>query len=330
MRGCVKLRICSPMFFRAPGEFSPTARGPRATAESLPLPTPSTIAGLLATSLGRYEQVEAKEWDKRVEQALGIGEGYLRGPYLLTENDDVYLCFADCVVKIEEIPKLLEAREREIDGAEKIKFIEHIGVQLGGAKTVEKGYMYTAKFVDYLATLGTTNVWVGMDVNDVNLEGIDEKVLRFGGEGRVAKIEVGQNQPLGEFVQKNLSEAPPHGSFDLFLVSHSLFVPDLGLDRIDEGAWIHLGIFKSIRELVREMAQGKIVVKEVEGQVCLLGAGYDLKMKKRKPVYLALSPGSVIRVKGEKEAVRQLYEKGFTVKGNRLGYGTFIPFSREH
>lgn len=58
----------------------------------------------------------------------------------------------------------------------------------------------------------------------------------------------------------------------------------------------------------------------------LLGAGYDLSRGVRKPMYVALEPGSILKIHAKNpEAISPLYEKGISSIGGKLGYGTFLP-----
>lgn len=48
----------------------------------------------------------------------------------------------------------------------------------------------------------------------------------------------------------------------------------------------------------------------------LLGAGYDLSRGVRKPMYVALEPGSILKIHAKNpEAISPLYEKGISSIG---------------
>jgi len=63
---------------------------------------------------------------------------------------------------------------------------------------------------------------------------------------------------------------------------------------------------------------------EIYGSVDIVGVGYSLARKRRKPIYQALTPGSVIFINEGSINSKEIYEKGLGI-GKEIGYGTIIP-----
>jgi len=327
----ILFKIVSPMFFRGPGEFSPQARGPFSFARSLILPTPSTLAGCLATSLGKFNGIEGESWEEEVTRALALPENaFLRGPYLVADND-VYIPIEGMngLLELSKIKRFVEdLLSGKRDEAEKILVsmerytFEHVGIGLKpGEKVVneEEGLIYWAQFHDYLAAFRGKEVWIGMDAHGFQAE--TGKIARLGGEGKITKIEHRMNggriyKLIENFVKTCSSECV------LLLVSHSFIEPPrLEPEEIAPGVYVYPAVYSSIRKLLPNLN-----VKRVIGTTRLLGAGYSKARNLRKPLYTALSPGTLIEIdQFSPDLIPHIYNKGLSIIGGKIGYGTFIP-----
>ena len=337
MSATVLFRTVSPMLFRSPGEFQPEAKGPLAIAKTLLLPTPSTIAGCLATSSLYAKDIPSpvfpqKGWESDVCEVLRLGEGYLRGPYLFVGNEVWFQTMRATFVRARDLPQYIELsikkenkeKERKLKMLEREPIvIQRLGIGLKEGKKVadaERGLIYTANFIDYSASFGQTEVMIAVDAEGWSPPRCG-RIVRLGGEGRAAILETIENPRLRLIVNEFLDN--PTSQLYLYLVSPSLFAPpNPQVERVGEGAFVWPGIEKKIRELV-----DGLTVEKVYGFVSPLGAGFALAGKpRRKPIYMSLEPGSFLKVRADDPSViKELYQKGLTEYGSKLGYGTFVP-----
>ena len=338
----ILFRIVSPMLFRAPGEFSPQARGPFSAARSLLLPTPSTVAGCLATSLGRFSGIKGENWEDEVLRALGLPESaFLRGPYLVVE-DEVYIpveemngfielsnlgVYVDALIRGENGSKKGDENDFKKEFISMQKYtIEHLGIKLKSKEktiAIEEGGIYLARFRDYLAAFEGEDVWVGMEAHNFqpNVGG----VAKLGGEGRITRIERRDSREIYKLVEE--FKKVPTSRCALVLVSHSLIEPPPNEpEMIESGIYVYPPLHRSIEKL---LPYG-VNVRSIVGSASLLGTGFSIHENRRcrKPVYAALSPGTVIEIEYKPEhadSIVDTYNRGLSVIGGRIGYGTFIP-----
>jgi CRISPR-associated protein Cmr3 len=338
-------RITEPILFRSSGEFSPQARGPFSFAKSLLLPTPSTIAGCLATLMGTFSGVSGRNWEEEVVNALALPDGaFLRGPYLIA-GDEAYIPiehgktygFLELSAIREFVKALLGSEEekkqiwktltdRQSYVPMKDYTLEHLGIKLKSKeKTAEEGMIYLARFRDYLAAFEGKDVWVVMEAH--NFQPDVEGVIKLGGEGRITRIERRDGGEIYKFVEEFKESHTSRCA--LVLVSHSLIEPLLNKsEKIDSGVYVYPALYSRIKELL----PSGVCVRSIVGNACLLGAGFSIRENRtcRKPVYAALSPGTVIEIEYRSEHVNSIvsiYNQGLSVIGGKIGYGTFIPIS---
>ena len=338
----IKFKLTGPMMFRGTGEFSPMARGPRAYATSLPLPTPSTVSGCIAAAMGRRPMSTANSWSEQVEQALGLGTaGFLRGPYLIVD-DETYLCYQNQLINSKNLWALreIELTETLAEGKSleellkpiKVERIPHVGIGLKEGKVVdaERGLIYLAEFVDYEAIFRTTNIWIAVEAHNFDVENISGKMIRFGGEGKLARLDVvkGERPKLWNFMEEFLKH--PSNAAYLYLLTYA-FIPGIfpEIEKLVNGAYLWPGITNQVRQFIKSISdQMEIDMEYAIGRVTLLGAGYDLSRGVKKPMYVALEPGSILKIHAKNPgAIRLLYEKGVSSIGGKLGYGTFLPIA---
>jgi CRISPR-associated protein Cmr3 len=322
-----KFKILGSMFFRGPGEFDPSSRGVYSMGRSFILPTPSTIAGVFATLFGSNFS-PSQDWLSEYKNALR--NVTIRGPFVRIiskgkENSGIYLDFSfknklisynalkEYANKIKRViaennyaikEKILDELDEELKNKTvSPKLQERIGVGLKVRKEnikvvdEDKGLIYSAQYVDYsfgdylmaeiyYEIIGNSNIKVG------------SYNAKLGGEGRVCRliIEEGGIEKLLKLDEK---------ANVLYVASPILY---------DTG--------KDILEVIKNELSTEI---EVYGKVTLLGAGYSLLNKKRKPIYQALIPGSLIFLSTEKNGW-ELYRSGLGF-AKEIGYGTVIPLN---
>jgi len=322
----IKFKILGPMFFRGPGEFDPSSRGVYSMGKSFILPTPSTIAGALATLFGSNFS-PSQDWIS--EYISVLGKIAIRGPIISiinkkkTNSSNVYLDFSlknkllsydalnSYATKIKSIieeedyakkEKMLDELDEELKGKTiSPKIQERIGIGLKMRKEnikvvdEDKGLIYSAQYIDYsfgehllieayYEIIGESKVKTG------------SYHTRLGGEGRVCEITIKEGG-IEELLK--ISET----ANVLYVASPILY--DTGKD-----------IFESIRSEIDTNVK-------IYGKVNLLGAGYSLLNNKRKPIYQALVPGSLIFL-GEEKNGGELYRNGLGF-AKEIGYGTVIP-----
>ncbi|MCC6019126.1 MAG: hypothetical protein LM601_08845 [Candidatus Verstraetearchaeota archaeon] len=315
-------RVLEPYLFRGSGEFDPSTRGVYSSAYSLLAPSPSSTAGAIATTFG-YIDTSSAEWD--YAYSIVLKGAKLRGPYLrrgstyYVENrvNGIFLRLDDVsgysnMKRKQLYGEMVEEREERefIKRGFTPKKLTFTGIGLK-ARTEEmrkiadeeRGLIYTVNFIDYLS---------GKDVKDVDIETtiefdvISEKmetgkyVVRLGGEGRTSLLEILK-------VDSYICRIPERTNI-LYVLSPILY--ETGIEFI-----------KKLKEELWEAGDIKIY-----GKIEILGAGYSEVRKKRKPIYQALVPGSVISLERSVEG-RRIYEEGIGI-GKELGFGSVIPVER--
>jgi len=320
----VKFRILGSMFFRGPGEFDPSSRGVYSMGRSFILPTPSTIAGVFATLFGSNFS-PSQDWLSEYRNTLG--NITIRGPFVQiinkdkSKNSDIYLDFSlrnklisynaleDYANKIKRIitennyavkEKILDELDEELKNkAISPKLQERIGIGLkvrkDNIKVVEESLIYSVQYVDYsFGDYLITEIYYEI-IGDSDIK-VGSYNAKLGGEGRVCHLIIEEDD-----IEKLLKIDEKANV--LYVTSPILY---------DTG--------KDILEIIKSELSSEI---EVYGKVTLLGAGYSLLNKKRKPIYQALIPGSLIFLSTEKNG-RELYRSGLGF-AKEIGYGTVIP-----
>jgi len=319
-----KFRILGSMFFRGPGEFDPSSRGVYSMGRSFILPTPSTIAGVFATLFGSNFS-PSQDWLSEYRNTLG--NITIRGPFVQiinkdkSKNSDIYLDFSlrnklisynaleDYANKIKRIitennyavkEKILDELDEELKNkAISPKLQERIGIGLkvrkDNIKVVEESLIYSVQYVDYsFGDYLMTEIYYEI-IGDSDIK-VGSYNAKLGGEGRVCHLIIEEDD-----IEKLLKIDEKANV--LYVTSPILY---------DTG--------KDILEIIKSELSSEI---EVYGKVTLLGAGYSLLNKKRKPIYQALIPGSLIFLSTEKNG-RELYRSGLGF-AKEIGYGTVIP-----
>ena len=346
MVGAVGLRfkILEPMMFRKWGEFDPSSRGVFSSATSLSLPTPSTIAGAIATLIVSQSpglKPSGETWEEELSSVLGSAE--LRGPYLL-KGGELFAACGERGIRLRELPglaeiywSLLEAEPKTYEEwtgrlrrLEEFKgrlpalgrLQERVGVGLKrrteGIKVAdeERGLLYTATYIDYITSPGDAgSVAICVDARGLELELGGGKPIKLGGEGRVSVL-VKSEETVFNAVKSQLwggGEAV-EGFVALYLASPALF--RCGLSRE--------GLEGRIRDRLSQLCGAEL--EGLAGSTAIMGAGFSLHKGRRKPIYLALEPGSVVFANFPKQCpLEKVYWHSISEVGGQLGYGTAVP-----
>jgi CRISPR-associated protein Cmr3 len=350
----ISFSIVEPMLFRSSGEFDPHVRGTFSRATSLIMPSPSTVVGTLATycisKLNKPMPANSEDWIKQYLSVLG-DDVKINGPILYLNNEftvedrtsEGFLSIEGIKQKCESdynklvqknkpdwLNRYLEYSEKEKNEKTKlyikIKKDARTGVRLetrnaknlSPMKVVREGFLYNTELVDYISyTKNEQNRIYSVEiVAEIRGSLVKELPLkqhlpvRFGGESRVASLSFQDGAKIFNEIRRKLwnDEERYSGVLALYLATPAIFKED---KKVEE----------HIKEFVKNM---KYEYLGVSGESMLLGAGFSIMGQKRKPIYSALKPGSIIFIKGEFN-LSQLYLTNALGEAAQLGYGTIIP-----
>lgn len=276
----VVIKPLEPLMLRSQGEFEPLITGSHTSAQSLIIPRPSTIAGMLGYI--KFNGNIKEDWLTTLTEQLKdvniygtlveSNESYfypLRMGKLFALIDSKTLC---------SLPKIFESTGESYEKWEKeiydifygeknklfelINFQDRVGISLDRQKKIVKEhYLYTARYLSFKKKVN----YVIFVEDNLNLKGDDGKtneiVVNFGGEGRVVKIEV---QDHCDVRAKDLSG-------DYYLALSPILIPDCIIDDILEDDLI------------------------VMGKVDKISLGFDIAHHRRKEMLTAILEGSVIK-----------------------------------
>lgn len=342
----LSFRIIEPMMFRGPGEFDPSARGAQSDALSFDVPSPSTIAGAIATymlntGICGVKKFGIGEWVEQYKDVLG--SSIIRGPFILFENEIMvedrigggFLNLNGVKDKCNEIKGNLDYKFDSLDKLDNIMSFgkiktkpacksakhERVGVGLTMRSKLVKvadedqGLLYNAQYTDYLDKdakkpneLREVAVEVIVDIKNAKIKP-NRRPIKLGGEGRIVLLTASEKAVVSEIRKTLWSEKANYdGNLACYLATPALF----------KGG-------KTVREYVKEWAKGingKFVT--IYGETDILGAGFNLYHQKRKPIYSSLKPGSVIFLEGEFNLNDFYWQPNFG-EATELGYGTVLP-----
>lgn len=349
----LKIKPLEPLIFRGSGEFDPSSRGVYTHAASLSLPRPSTIIGtLISTSISLgYLSIKQNinDWStllKQYEEILNtLGIEAVRGPYIYhTKQDEIYvpLIFGKksylvnyrqlvCLLtKNTEINKLIEEEKHgdmlqqlfsnqtseELiytykkleDLLEKysLKLKDEWRLNIGlkdrieeGVKNVKESYIYTVKYLNYTRYL-EIHFKIITKEDKAKITSLKDKILpiKLGGEHRIAEITLKEN--LDTTIDNLISKTT---------INHALLLSPMP-------------IHNSIKYI---------------GKKSIIGLGYSLAKRKRKPIYPTILEGSIIYVNKNKNltsdkllryglyhAINLENKKEYLIMG-RIGYASHLP-----
>ena len=332
----VKVKPLEPLMLRGPGEFDPSARGVAASAQSLGWPSPSTFTGTLISELlsGRAVSPPARSWDDFIDKYTVLlhkaGVKWVRGPYLWDEtsayvpltldgktfhvidlNDLEYYLSNYLRESYESFRRAVEERIREISyGRAHVVRAERTGVALrvrsDGIKAVREGFLYTEAFTALRSDeCYAFEVEFSRDVGDLG-----GRAVKFGGEGRVAKLLVDRKVRLTEELKKFT------GGYAVLLSPFLMVEPPFTRVSAGGGAQIR---YKGVK---LEVVMGRIGVR---------GLGFAVVENRRKPLLTAITEGAIVRVENCENA-HELGLYGCISEPNheeellaKMGFGSFYP-----
>jgi CRISPR type III-B/RAMP module-associated protein Cmr3 len=334
-------KIVEPMMFRGSGEFDPFVRGVQSKALTLPLPTPSTVAGALATyciATLNKSIPKSNEWLERYKEVLG--DIKIKGLLLslngeLLVEDRISSGFLDmktlknvCEKKYKKLSKKLTSiEELNKDGEEpkiSISFEESKSIRIGtslekrsesNVKIAKEGYLYSTEYIDYFSfkKKKANSVEILIELKgDIADELILSKgsPIKFGGESRVALLSFKKDSQILNKIKSEIwdSKDVHFGILALYLSTPALF----------KGG-------KRIEEYICEWAnQVNYNLLGFYGESELLSAGFELEGK-RKPIYSSLKPGSIIFIEERSLNLSDIYWGKGLGEATEIGYGTLLP-----
>ena len=339
----IRFKIFEPMMFRSSGEFSPEAKGPFTLAKSLPLPTPSTLAGAIASIF--YEEgflPSGESWYEEFESILGLKNDYmLKGPYLIAKDEKdtrMYVQYFDGLVDIDSLYqrsfieilrkimrnsidtfKELENYQKHLrklsdylkDNKKKPKIQSKLGISLDRSKSTIEGLIYSTEMVDY-SNFGK-ECFIAFDAtSEISFTKLSGKVTKLGGEGRITQIEIGE--PL---LTKKIEGIIKGKKFVLYLISPAFFKTTSELKSWStESNYMFPSPFEHLKQKIEK--QSGVDVKTIFGKVSISSAGFKIDPEVKKPIYITLEPGSIIFASGSIPAsISEIAQK--------IGYGVVIP-----
>ncbi len=348
-----KIKFLEPLMLRGAGEFDPSSRGVYSYASTLHLPRPSTLVGALISSFhpqsgvsvgASFRDILISSYAKALDD-LGIEA--IRGFHVYSGRDDKYYvplilgrrrpalinyheilrnlnmelldsllgclaggeCKRDILERLRDIDSLL-ARETLTP-----KIQERVGIALKtrlaevSSKTVREGYIYTAEYVTYADP--TMEVRFSLLLRSSNMkeslipEGGD-LALKLGGEQRIVKLRV-EREP-DKMMEKLAKLAEEEHKYLLLTTPTPINHEDLEKLKL-----------------------------EYIGRLDIVGLGYSIALRKRKPLYIALLEGTIVKVNRGKIGLDALKYGLYAVLGlhnvdeyrvlGRMGYGTFYPLT---
>jgi CRISPR-associated protein Cmr3 len=338
MKVRVKVKPLEPLMLRGPGEFDPSARGVAASARSLGWPSPSTFTGTLISELlsGKAVSLPAHSWDDFIDKYTHLlhkdkaGVEWVRGPYLWDEtsayvpltldgktfyvidlNDLEYYLSNYLRESYESFRRAVEERIREIHhGQAHVVYAERTGVALrvrnDGIKAVREGFLYTETFTALRSDkCYAFEVEFSREVGDLG-----GRAVKFGGEGRVAKLLVDREVRLTEELKEFT------GGYAVLLSPFLMVEPPSTRVNAGGGAQIRY------KEVELEVVMGRIGVR---------GLGFAVAENRRKPLLTAIMEGAIVRVENCENA-HKLGLYGCISKPGReeellakMGFGSFYP-----
>lgn len=313
-------KVFQSMMFRREGEFDISAAGVQSSAQSLPMPYPSTLIGALA-SIKFNKAPSSKSWIEEVKEVIGK-EINVKGPYLRFKDklfvyNEIFDLFIP-IYKVREYCNLikeilkekdpylrseLDEKIKELGKEEIFKEDERIGIKLEarskGIKVAEEHAIYSARFVAYREV--SAEIILDILKGEINKGNYH---IKLGGENKAANLLVEDGSVFEEIKNSKIIE---NRANTILVLSPVLFATPL----------------EDIKDKIEK--EIGIKVENIYGSVKLLGSGYSLSKEKRKPIYASLLSGSVIVLKDLVNS-EKVYQEGIGV-AKELGYGTLLPIS---
>ncbi|MEM4649212.1 MAG: type III-B CRISPR module-associated Cmr3 family protein [Candidatus Bathyarchaeia archaeon] len=342
----LSFKIIEPMMFRGSGEFDPFVKGAHSRASSLLLPTPSTIAGSLATYCISQLSKQMPTMQYWIEEYLSVlgNDVKIRGPVLSANNSifvedrclHTFLSLEELKKKCRiEYEKFKEVKSlAELDEYFKLESFKPIvkkmrkdirvgvGLQLRekeNVKIAREGLLYSAEYLNYESfksnkecKYSESSIEILVDVKGSLVNELLEKSpipIKLGGETRISLMEFREGNRIFDEVKSTLwcNKEEHNGILALYLATPALFK---GGKRVVE----------YVKDWVNKMGYK---FKGIIGESEALGAGYSFNKRKRKPIYTSLKPGSIIYLDGEFD-LQNIYWNASIGEATSIGYGTIF------
>jgi CRISPR-associated protein Cmr3 len=234
--------------------------------------------------------------------------------YLLKKYDDVLEQYFTGSSDIKRLYGAMKLIEQDIENLEKnVYLIEPQSVELTGvhlisrevAKTVKEGYMYTARYTAYPQHTEIAFI-VALRKEADELKALSGKAIKFGGEGRAARLFVSDRIDKPDIVSMLTSTET---------FKYAALISPAPLDHSD---------------------YSKIKAALI-GRYATIGLGFSIAKKRRKPITPCLGEGSVVKVdKAEKDKLSTLRYGLYSLlsitrdnykSAGRLGFASFVPLN---
>ncbi|WP_338602927.1 type III-B CRISPR module-associated Cmr3 family protein [Sulfolobus tengchongensis] len=260
--------------FRMHGEFDVNLKGPYSTASSIELPLPSTIAGILSTI--NIEDNKVKIEENKEEDVFDQNytlQGKIWGP-IIRKGDKIGVLNGEYTKNGELIITEKEVRRER-----------RVGIGMEADRRVTKeGMIFTTTLVD-LNDIGEICYYYEGEIKG-------ERVIKFGGEGRVALLKSSQ-------VELNCVKSKLAYLLSPLLIKSEVNI-NTGIIEFDNG----------------------VSLSVISGRFYSVGLGFNVRTRKRKPIYKALMQDSIVKLNREIGCFESIGEY------SQLGYGSLLPVNK--
>ena len=280
----ILIKPINPILFRWGGEYSPVLTGPMNKGSSEPFPLPSTIAGFLYWIKKGYSTMTEEELDMEKDYETISKEVELWGPMFYAKGKDEKGREKVCIA-VHDYPKKLRVVNEEclVENTSIYPvYINKIGIGHDVAKKhahTEKGLIYTVEYIDYYATANKLGVKEVEDYGILVYTNLDVKegFYPFGSEGRVVEVKRADELDITSLrIPKSYILSP------VILKANESY-----LDLIISSDALKLAV-DSKEVTLADIADGTL-------RLSLIGIGFNVKHKVKRPIYLALMPGGTVK-----------------------------------
>ncbi|WP_238699267.1 type III-B CRISPR module-associated Cmr3 family protein [Saccharolobus sp. E5-1-F] len=299
----IKIRMIEPIIVRGSGEFGPYVIGSRNFAESLFIPRPSTIAGMLGSIF--FHENDNGTWREKLKKIFdNQGIQGLIGPLIVTDKLLYPFRFGDSLALVENKKELLEVVNsiiqethdywepelyslfRKYSIERYFKSITKVGIALDRDKKITKeSYLYYEKYVMPKEGLYFSVIVLG---DDKNLSSLDGRIVNLGGERRVIQLQVTSPTVYADKVNDINYVENKCASYDYYLTLTPL--------------------------ILKENVNPELILT---GKVEKISLGYDISHGKRKEMVNTILEGSIVK----KDVVLSMIDTNYSF----LGYNTVLP-----
>ncbi|GEM_PF-5144191 len=354
------------------GEFNPTVRGPAALGKVLTMPLPTTILGLLAyLNKDKVQSIEKPLGTlgadyEILEKVFKISEFYIRGPYLIIDND-VYFVIDNLVINLSNpdmengiyryiaytFAKVLGKEDEVKEYTERLfenqlSIIKFLGIGLKRGLKIpdeDRGLLYLSEYIDYVITGHLEkkyhDTYIAIDINKIDLSKLKEelkdhigKPVRLGGESRIALMLIKEDVKTFEKICKAFLDKESKN----YLLIH--ITPVIINVRVDKKDKMYINIEELKKHLFRNYSENLeligIIGKFGKDPLGIVGLGFNEIKKVKRPLKIAVMSGSISIVKDvDTKILENLCEEGVGddycdgIECYKIGFGTILPISLE-